>query len=354
MLNKLLIHLTNIISTVLLLLGFSSIPRKLNDPRVVFYHGIGNGASTPMKYLNDEIPISTFKAHIEYLCANYRIISLDSVVSTLEETSNINKSTKPVCVISFDDGLHSVYEFAYPELKKNNLPFAVFINTSVVNNINMLWLHKLGYLIEKLGIGNFIHQIKSRLPDSTAGLSDSTDAGELENWGRKNIELLHNERLLDEIAASENINISDISRELQLYLNWDEINEMAENGAEFYSHTHEHYPLKNIQDDAIINEQIKSSANILDAHEKCGLKFMSFPFGMETDYGKSNIQKAFESGHEYIVEVGNGLNHQSRIFNQHIISRVGLGTIKNNNHHLYSAIEIRPIVKSKLKALLGK
>lgn len=329
-------------------------PRKLNDPRLIFYHGIGNGTSIPMKHLNDEIPLSTFKAHIEYLCANYRIVSLDSAVTTLEETSTTSKSTKPVCAISFDDGLRSVYEFAYPELKKNNLPFAVFINTSVVNNIDMLWLHKLGYLIEKLGLDYFIRQIKSRIPDSTAGLSDSTNPKELENWGRKNIELLHNSRLLDEIASAENINFPDISSEFQLYLNWDEINEMAENGGEFYSHTHQHYPLNNIQDNAIVKDQIESSVRILNAHENCGLKFMSFPFGMETDYGRSNILKAFESGHEYIVEVGNGLNYQSRTINQRIISRVGLGSIKNNNYHLHSAIEIRPIIKSRLKALLGR
>ena len=54
---------------------------------------------------------------------------LDSGISfvSAEEYTQFVFSWKNPCLITFDDGLKDVYRVAYPELKKRNIPFTVFI-----------------------------------------------------------------------------------------------------------------------------------------------------------------------------------------------------------------------------------
>lgn len=56
---------------------------------------------------------------------------LDSGISFIsaEEYTQFVFSWKNPCLITFDDGLKDVYRVAYPELKKRNIPFTVFIVT---------------------------------------------------------------------------------------------------------------------------------------------------------------------------------------------------------------------------------
>ncbi len=47
----------------------------------------------------------------------------------MEEYVKFRFSRKNPCTITFDDGLKDVYRVAYPELKKRNIPFTVFVIT---------------------------------------------------------------------------------------------------------------------------------------------------------------------------------------------------------------------------------
>ena len=75
---------------------------------------------------------------------------------------------------------------------------------------------------------------------------------------------------------------------------------------------------------------------------------------MEVDYGRRAKEYALVSGYKYVVEVGDGLNSSSRVLNDRVISRVGLGSTSFRDTSLYCAIELYPVVKNKLKTLLGK
>ena len=71
---------------------------------------------------------------IESLKKNgFTIISVDKLESVIEHNSNQKFS-----IITFDDVPADMYENAYPYLKRNNIPFTVFITTS--------FLDKEGYL----------------------------------------------------------------------------------------------------------------------------------------------------------------------------------------------------------------
>jgi hypothetical protein len=75
---------------------------------------------------------------------------------------------------------------------------------------------------------------------------------------------------------------------------------------------------------------------------------------MESDYGNEALKLAFSAGHKYVVEVGNGVNPPNRIRGNKILSRVDLGNVNECQACIYSAIELRPMVKDRIKTLLRR
>lgn len=84
-------------------------------------------------HISDETPKSTstspelFGKHLDYLDRHdFKVIGLDKVAELIRSGEALPDKT---AAITFDDGYISVYQQAWPRLKKHGFPFAVFINT---------------------------------------------------------------------------------------------------------------------------------------------------------------------------------------------------------------------------------
>lgn len=88
---------------------------------VMMFHHIDDG--NIVKKSNCVLKYSSF---IEFIDSGLEFISIAEYINFKYE--NRNK-----CVITFDDGLEDVYRVAYPELKKRNIPFAIFIVTDFLD-----------------------------------------------------------------------------------------------------------------------------------------------------------------------------------------------------------------------------
>jgi len=80
-----------------------------------------------------------FQWQINYLAENgYQVLPLTQVIDSIK-----NKKTLPAksVVITFDDSYRSIYSTAFPLLKQNNWPFALFIDTAGVekNSMHLTW-----------------------------------------------------------------------------------------------------------------------------------------------------------------------------------------------------------------------
>ncbi len=73
----------------------------------------------------------TFTSHLDYLQENsFSVWPLEKVLKHLVNDKVLPDKT---VVITFDDAYISVYETAYPELKKRGWPFTVFVTTQYIN-----------------------------------------------------------------------------------------------------------------------------------------------------------------------------------------------------------------------------
>jgi peptidoglycan/xylan/chitin deacetylase (PgdA/CDA1 family) len=110
-----------------------------------------------------------------------KVVDLESATrSLLSENATINKTNKQSnsqasiqVAISFDDAYSSIFENAYPELKRRNWPFTVFVNTYPVNQENhdiMTWSQIKELVDNGITIAN--HSVThAHLPSVPAGLT---------------------------------------------------------------------------------------------------------------------------------------------------------------------------------------
>ena len=92
---------------------------------VIMYHRFGEG-----RYPSTNISMQRFEEHLALLTnGDYTILPLPKIIETLKSGQLLPDRTVG---ISIDDAYLSVYENAWPLLKKTGLPFTIFVATSPV------------------------------------------------------------------------------------------------------------------------------------------------------------------------------------------------------------------------------
>lgn len=71
----------------------------------------------------------------DYKQKGYRFVSIDEVSEILEN----GKVDKPFVCITFDDGYRDNYTDALPILKKEQVPFTVYVTTGFIDNKQSMW-----------------------------------------------------------------------------------------------------------------------------------------------------------------------------------------------------------------------
>lgn len=99
---------------------------------VIMYHSIDYNDKLTKLSVSPE----SFARQMEFLSKHhYNVVGLDKVASYLEKKEKVPPKT---VAITFDDGFYNNYKYAYPVLKKYNLPATIFIITG--------WVGKPGYV----------------------------------------------------------------------------------------------------------------------------------------------------------------------------------------------------------------
>tara|TARA_Y100000310_G_C20671149_1_gene810369 strand:+ start:406 stop:1356 length:951 start_codon:yes stop_codon:yes gene_type:complete len=147
--------------------GFTWLLNKLNDDkiRILMYHRI-NSVDDGFLPWNFDLYVTpkNFEKQIRYLKRNYNVVSLGEACEFLRQ-GNIPKKT---VVLTFDDGFMDNYKFAYPILRKYNVPGIFFVVSKTLEDKDVVWLHKY-YFLRKKGVkiplkGNVHFNLKYKYP----------------------------------------------------------------------------------------------------------------------------------------------------------------------------------------------
>ncbi len=100
---------------------------------VLMYHHIGDGRGRA------GLPVSTFATQMRWLRDNCDPIEPEAV----RDRARGARTLRPAVLVTFDDGYRSYHDLAYPVLKRERIPAAVFLATSFLDEGGTIWTERL-------------------------------------------------------------------------------------------------------------------------------------------------------------------------------------------------------------------
>lgn len=203
---------------------------------------------------------------------------------TFTDLPHILKSQpKKPTLIYFDDGFKDDLVNALPILKKYGVPATVFVSTGLIDRTHFLWTLKYRYFLRKSGVAlsNDIEKEIARL---------------------KSLSAVEREKYLAEAYNATKFifdaNVFDV------FLDWDDLRELAKNGWEIGTHGVAHRMLTECGPGEMRAEIFDSHSMIIG---KIGtnVESFSFPHGRFSD---AAIDVLHEGGYRYAVSSGAGVN----------------------------------------------
>jgi peptidoglycan/xylan/chitin deacetylase (PgdA/CDA1 family) len=237
---------------------FPLLYRPANNILLPYYHLIDSVEPTHTKHLYAIPTVEKFEKDVEFLCANYKPITIDDIVYALKSG---DYPSEPSFHITFDDGFRQVYDFAAPILKDNAAAASVYLNTATIDNKLLLGPNKASLIIEA--------SIEQGIPKAWQKYS-------LEEFKLQVKRIsINTPHLLDEVLDALNINIDDFLHNYKPHLTREQIIEMAKQGFTFGAHTHEH---KFLQELPLEQQKWQISESVRLIRDNLGLPCQCFAF----------------------------------------------------------------------------
>jgi peptidoglycan/xylan/chitin deacetylase (PgdA/CDA1 family) len=258
------------------------------------------GAFQPNRLL--EVSPGFFAAAIRRLRrSGLDIVSLDEMHRRLTERDFRRRF---VC-ITFDDGYRDLLQWAYPVLKKNEIPFALYIPTSFPDRIGEIWWVALERVIAGNNrIGLYIDGRERRF--DCARPDEKRNIYEQLYWWLRSLPTEDDLRaVIRDLSARYGIDLKALCDEL--CMTWEDIVDLSRDPlVTIGAHTVNHVRLKKTSDRVARSEMEMSRAVIETAVGKRPEHF-AYPVGDATSVGLREIALAAELGFKTAVTTQPGV-----------------------------------------------
>ncbi len=245
--------------------------------------------------------------HMSWLKESFRVVPLKEII---EDIHNNRGWEQPVCAVTFDDGWKDNYDYAFPVLKKHNIPATIFlVGSSIERTTPISWYVCFEIIVQS-----------NHLPDRLTGdpemdqfifeleIEDKVEKARLINNFMR--ELPHerfvsvNKRLLDYFHSY--LDIEQFRKKYEM-LSADDIKEMSQSQIDFGYHSFNHYMLTKVPHNLLEQEVIIPDNLGLDKSIKIN-RIYCYPDGKFNDEVISLLKK-----HRYMgaVSLERGLNEKS-------------------------------------------
>lgn len=216
---------------------------------------VGDYFIQPGMYVRNDV----FEKQMEFLTKHFQIVSLLQLLN--DWTEGTWDHGKRYCVITFDDGWLDNYLYAYPILRKYQIPATIFLPTAFVGTNRWFWPDKLGYLFKHYnngagrraaengnGILNRYGWAKGIIAEAKSGNIDAA----IERCKEPPEEAVY--EFIDEMSRTMHLKFPDD----RLLIDWREVEEMSQHGISFGSHSCTHKILPKLSLEQIQNEMERS------------------------------------------------------------------------------------------------
>ena len=210
-----------------------------------------------------------------------------------------------VC-LTFDDGYKDLKVWAYPLLKKYQMPFALYIATSFPDRLGELWWVGLEAVIAQNSRVGLVIGDKQQYFDCSSVSEKREVYDELYRYlrGMKSEDEVRN--TVRELCARYGVDLVSFSRDL--CMGWDEIAELAADPlCTIGAHTVNHFMLRKVADDATVRAEMEMSRAVLEAALGKRPEHLAYPVGDATSAGPREFRIAAELGFKTAVTTRPGV-----------------------------------------------
>lgn len=270
-----------------------------------------------------------FEKQIRYLKENFKIYSLEKLINVLEDNQINKKESENIAVITFDDGYKDNYIYAYPILKKYQIPASIFLVVKYIGKAKLFWWDKIEYII--------YHSKKREMNIPNFGKLSITDNKKklycilflLKKLKKMSNDLM--DKYIDELQNICHVTIpSDLGE--KMILSWDEIYEMKNNGISFGAHTLTHANLTNMNLEEA-EKEISHSKAMIEAKLKGDVISFAYPYGSKLfNHGVSKLLE--KNGFVCAVTTSEKLISKFKFYNLYSLPRISAG-------NYYSSLTIK-------------
>ncbi len=274
---------------------------------VLNYHRIANPDDSNAFFKpNISATPEMFDVQLDYLEKNFNIISVKDLVGWLNEEAELPERA---ALITFDDGYRDNYLHAYPALKRRWLPAVIFLATGYIDNNKPFFWDLLAYAM--------MNTKKDYLSLRIGGTFDWESEQEKEENILPLVEALKNladdqkKQAVDEVISLLDVAIPD-NLFNELFLTWEQVNEMAKDGIEMGGHTVNHPILTRVPPKVAADEIVGCKLKIETATGRQVNSF-AYPNGQEEDYNKKLMAFVRKTGYEVAFSLRTGPQEYKKI-----------------------------------------
>jgi peptidoglycan/xylan/chitin deacetylase (PgdA/CDA1 family) len=242
----------------------------------------------PGMYVRDCV----FEMHLQFLKQYFEILSFTELLELWGQRAW--DASKRYCVITFDDGWLDNYLYAFPILKKYNVPATIFLPTALAGTNEWLWPDKISYLLwhyYRNGANRYFTGPIDLLRKKYPWLNNN-----IENLGQRTDSIIEKckglspadiDCILDDMKTALHIGFP----ESRVFLNWTEIEEMSKHNISFGSHSCSHNILTNISADEV-RQEIEDSRRVLQTSDINYIPLFCYPNGNYTREIAEQVKQA--------------------------------------------------------------
>jgi len=210
-----------------------------------------------------------------------------------------------VC-ITFDDGYKDLMRWAYPLLKKYEMPFALYIPTSFPDRLGELWWVALEAVIAQNSRIGMVINGKDQFFECVTVREKRQLYDEVYGYLRSMKSEDELRRVVRDLAACHRVDMAAVCRDL--CMDWQEITDLAADPlVTIGAHTVNHMMLKKMPDDATVRAEMEMSRAVLEAALGRRPQHLAYPVGDPTSAGAREFRIAAELGFKTAVTTRPGV-----------------------------------------------
>ena len=320
--------------------GILSLLERITDSRkpilvVLTYHRIAVPGIASNLYYDPVISATpdAFKTQIEILARRFHVLQLNEACDLVDDLCAKRAARSPAVLVTFDDGYRDNVEIALPILRRFGVPATFFIPTGLVEAPELPWWDHVACVIKQTSVAQLTLK---RCPGDASPIvielgvepTEAMRTAAIMQVIRLFLEgaISNQEWFLTQLDQQSAVFVDNESQARQLFMSWDQIKQLVDQGMSVGSHGHSHRALAELKDDTQ-SQELETSRRMLEAKLGCIVDAVAYPFGWAGTFTTRTMEHAARAGYRLAFSSLEGVNYPGTAsIEPFALRRINVGT----------------------------